>query len=437
MLLTRIAKIYHRWRQAFFRLPRFQRYAGLTVVAGLAIVAAYTSVGTAYARRFPWLSPQVDTYARWQPGSYVQTHPEVFSWALAQLTNKHANAIQSAVSWMAVMPDGQHEFVANEDSVAFIFKNQAQIPTVFPEEWKNSRVQIGDDTYLVLYLGDFPKHTRIVWNWLPALRLDALAQAYDGVFLTNVRQGLGAMPVFGVLDVAPERWTALFSPSSRTLRYPRIKTIEYPAALAGLRANREMTSVLHAFLPADRIQELPPLWLSISGFPFEFYVNGAVSLALDTFSDTISWKAVAQADLSQANSMLRGVLAELKDRFPLAVERVLPDNSKVFELKRSESFFLSSGQDISVNATEPGVFTFPHDQIAYRYDEGRLTLQKGDAWQNSEQGPSGCSLDQAIASGFVDGSVFGTNLWKTLFLSVDTSKIAVCVDWNPADVDNS
>ncbi len=438
MFFQMAASTYARARRAFFRLSRLARAILACAVPVLGVSAGYLIIGHAYAQRFPWLSSSAQVYVQWHPSAAVNGHGEVFAWSLAQVTQQPQEELQPVVAWLASQPAVSYALLKQDENVAFLIAEPHELPTVFPEAWTGEVHHIGKRRVMLVHRGQAPRRRPVLLSWWVAWRLDTLLSGHDAVLLA--REGAPARrPVYGTLRTEPSGWTVMLSPSPAVLRYPKLEEAMYPQALAGIMTKREVATFLHMLVPGDVLDAASPLWGRLASFPGYFYVlEGSLAAAGDVFSDEFAWMAGLEAESPDANLVLQSILNELMRQFPLAVERVLPDNSKVFELKRSEAFFVSSGAQVDVVTQPQGALTFPHDQIAYRYEGGRLDLFKGvEDREAVAQQRAECGLVDPLATGFLESELLGVTLWKTLFWAVDTEKIVVCVIWPELGVENS
>ena len=111
--------------------------------------------------------------------------------------------------------------------------------------------------------------------------------------------------------------------------------------------------------------------------------------------------------------------------FPIEIDPFisdLPDNTSVFELKRSKDAFLLEKDDQTL-------FTFPDGQILSKQDADKAFLVRGEnKLSNLETVENYCIVDDNLGFGHIYNTNIADAMWKTLFFSYSKGSLSLCVD---------
>lgn len=425
MILRVFARVHGRLRRRFFRLNRATRY-GLAVL-GVIVLIGLAQFGLAwhYAHVMPWYDSQATVYAAWQRDDRFFQHDTVVAQALTQATGQTTDELVLVLDALKATQAAQYRFVAKQGGAVFYALGAQASAGVLPDGWQAELIDTQRGVLAIhtqSAISALPSNLQ--WHWFTPMRLRALQVRFPVVLTVHQEP----WPLFyGALDIKDEGWNVFLSPASGPIRHAVLTEQPFIGALAFVHTSQALPSAVRD-LPFMR-QISSPVWTALFSTPVRItLLNGKLADLLDPFSSEPIWQLAMPATSEQANGWLQTVLQTLMMRFPLAEQRILPDKSIVFELKRKADFFLPPGMTIDVNEHATGTLTFPHDQITYHFENGQLIAGKGNVSDETQTLPM-CQLPQAMMEAGLASQTLGISLWKTLYLGLDKDKLAICVRW--------
>jgi len=202
---------------------------------------------------------------------------------------------------------------------------------------------------------------------------------------------------------------------------------------------------------SERIEaEIPdtPLYLSLAGaLPFggelsaDFFhalVPGTLTVFSGTLQQLLDYPYASfvqwtwEGDSDQAQRFQKQVLKDISSLYPVAVQRPLPDESFIFELKRDSSPFYSEMKDSTSNVK--ALITYQDGQITVRDDGKESVFSHVETDPEPGRRSFSCLLPSALGYGSVDGDFLEDVLWKKLGFSWNQQEIILCFSVDHQDI---
>lgn len=423
MVLRFFARMHGRLRRRFFRLNPLMRLMVACLFVG--VVASGIELGLAwhYASVMPWYDRKSQLYLVLNDDHRLFEHNTVLATAIAQISDRNVDELAMAIDAIKSSQADEYRFTVQDGVLSLIAIGATQSAGIVPSGWQMAAVDKATST-IALSTGAMPNQHRWQWNWVSAMRLRALQVYFPVVFALQKPE----WPLFyGALQVQDQGWDLFVAPSSAPIRHARLVQDSLMSSLVHVTSHGRLPQ---SALPAAITERITsPVWQFLFAVPFRLSVfEGDLLAAADPFAPGVSWQLALDTNAQAANVWLQTVLQTLMVQFPLAEQRVLPDKSIVYELKRKADFFVPPGMSVDLQSQSEGVFTFPHDQIAYRYDGTSLIASKGSVSDGARSLPS-CQLQSAQAEFGLSSQVVGTTMWKTIYFGLDKEKMAACIRW--------
>ncbi|MBI4121874.1 MAG: hypothetical protein HY461_00930 [Parcubacteria group bacterium] len=428
-MLKILAKIH----RGFARLPLGWRVVGVVLLMILVVAAIFVPLAKALNRRvFPFFDPNQTYFVDLRPTAGLAAHQETLASALSQISSIPGDELRIVLGALLASEPSRLGSYQQDGQTVFYARNPLQAVAVpsTAQPWQVKEMRFGRDRYVFLSAGgEIVAITPRLSTLWPKLGLYRLAEQDRGVLYAHPAPASPA--VYGVFDDLSTAWQVRFAASPWALS-EQVKTVTLPAAPFVLR--HEASLDIDGLLPWPAAVQT---WLNGPLKPL-LTLSGSVVVRAGTFAqwsanpfaDTLVWESETLADTATATTIMQGVLKELMDRYPMALERVLPDKTKVYELKQGAEFFLPSGQTIDLAAHPQGVMTFPHDQIRYNFDGKNLYVQKGEVASNQPQTiPISCGLADPSLELSLNADFVGTSRWERLYFSLNQRNGIVCIFW--------
>jgi hypothetical protein len=238
--------------------------------------------------------------------------------------------------------------------------------------------------------------------------------------------------IYGVFSENESGWQVSFSGSSWSVG-DRVETVLLPSTSSIFVRNSQSLQGIQGFpWPASvkTVLEGPLQELWSAPGSFTAFAGDINMFAENPFQDDLRWENARTVESSAATAILTSLLESLMVRYPMAFERVLPDNSKVFELKKGADQFLLPETSVDVIIHPQGVMTYPHDQLRYEFGDGTLLIRKGDDASNqNETMELSCGLADPKLEILVSGDFIDTSLWTRTFFALNKRNGVVCIFW--------
>ena len=190
---------------------------------------------------------------------------------------------------------------------------------------------------------------------------------------------------------------------------------DHPFSLSAFDGIWPMDSGAIAY-PASLLSRYPLRMLLMKGRSEDFFLH--------PYDSDQSWILDIPLSQIEAQEVLQGVLDDLSQLYPRSLERVLPDETTVFELERNQEQFLLGG-DLDVFHQPAGLFTFVDDQMAYAYDGETLHLSRGDE-KGLDSVDNSCHFLSSEQSGYFVPAPDLEILWKSVSFSLNKQRMLFC-----------
>lgn len=429
-------RILAKFNTFFARLPLKGKVVFFVLVALLFTVMAVLPTVNALNRRiFPLFKAEQEFYVDLRPTTGLAQHQDVLAASLSSLSNLSREEVSLLVSAMFSSEPSRFGSYKEGSRVVFYVRNPLR-PVVLGESlssagWNIQEHRLGRDQYVLLSAHEgsaIPADAKLNGLWAK-FGLYRRAEQDRGVMY--LRPKVDQPSLYGVFSEGENAWQMRFSASSWSFG-DRIETVFVPVdALFHLRNNAPLPGIEDFPWPLDVRSLLEgPLAPLLAPGSLTAYAGAFAQLVENPFDDTLSWESIRVAEAVTATSSLQRLLESLMVRYPMAYERVLPDNSKVFELKKGADQFLPPGATVDVQSNPEGVLTYPRDQIRYRFSGDVLTIQKGaDSSNLNETMEISCGLPEAKLEFFATADFMATPMWKRMFFALNQRNGVVCIFW--------
>lgn len=144
----------------------------------------------------------------------------------------------------------------------------------------------------------------------------------------------------------------------------------------------------------------------------------------DPFQGKLVWQIESKVSSEEGVRLLNNIIRQLSRRFPQVEKRVLPDDSSIFELKQRTDAFTDA--EITIEALNDGLITYPLGQISYEYQDNILNLKHG-VWLGGQAVENSCISPQSSINGSLVSDKGESDLWKTLDFSYAEGFLAICI----------
>lgn len=405
------------------------------IIAVLLAVIVVPTVRAINSRIFPFFDPEQTYFADLRPTAGTKEHIETAAAVFSAASNMPREDITAMLSAIIASEPARFGSFLKDGTVYFYARNPLRpvvLPDAMKEQWISTEWQLQRDNYVLFspaVAAAQPRQASLAPFWSKVALYRLSSQDRGVLYIKNSRF---PQPLYGSFDDLGGAWRLQLAASAWKVGNGVESTTLPLEASFFLR----QTSAIGAM--AEKIawtESIAALWNSPMAQAFR--VPGEITVVVGTFdafvqnpfSAALAWQAEISTSQQEANAFLEQILRDLAKRYPMAFERVLPDKSKVYELKTGKEQFLTEGAVIDLAIQPQGVMTYPQGQVVYQYADEVFQLEHGDIADKVKLSTLSCGVADPELEMLISADFVGTQLWRKMFFGLNQRNGVVCIFW--------
>ena len=420
----------HRLRVKFYRFKLRKKglflWGVLSVLILLVVLPASVQFWVTTNGAFPLLSDGIDEYVEFRISEDSIELAQPLALLLSEtfaLDDEHI--FISLISMMATKPSSVGLLKKDNKVFGFARNPTESVDQNLSEEFdlKLSKHEISGQEFIIISEHEWPedKITRSLETRRNIFRLILLSNNATGVLLKD--------SIYGQFRGDLDRVVLELSPH-RGLISTGLYEGTQPGGSLYIENSQSFPDILWpSFFPereegligfADHIFKYPGKINLVSGRPDQFFIN--------PYQLELGWEISLDIDRAGAAYLMNVVLDDLTRLYPESVERVLPDDTIVFELMQSKENFIEGGE-IDFEKNSAGDLTYLRGQLIYSYsEENGLSISKRLDEMDKPTVDNSCLFDDFLMAGNFKYHDESDLLWKRLFFGLDQQRMILCID---------